>query len=150
MPKAQQDYYYSYARQNFVSFSDEDDPERINFLIEVVCVCVCVCVGMHVCSVHSLQTCVCMCVNAYVHACVLMRVPAHCGCGERGLAGRKPDARACVRRTAAHDWFRRPRRPRWRPRRSLLRRLCLPRRFTPLPRNPRKRRSQKPRPVAMF
>ena len=44
MPKAQQDYYYSYARQNFVSFSDEDDPERINFLIEVVCVCVCVCV----------------------------------------------------------------------------------------------------------
>ena len=97
MPKAQQDYYYSYARQNFVSFSDEDDPDRINFLIEVVCVCVCVCVGMHVCSVHSLQTCVCMCVNAYVHACVLMRVPAHCGCGERGLAGRKPDARACVR-----------------------------------------------------
>ena len=41
MPKAQQDYYYSYARQNFVSFSDEDDPERINFLIEVVCMCVC-------------------------------------------------------------------------------------------------------------
>ena len=35
MPKAQQDYYYSYARQNFVSFADEDDPERINFLIEV-------------------------------------------------------------------------------------------------------------------
>ena len=35
MPKAQQDYYYSYARQNFVSFEDEEDPERINFLIEV-------------------------------------------------------------------------------------------------------------------
>ena len=35
MPKAQQDYYYSYARQNFVSFADEEDPERINFLIEV-------------------------------------------------------------------------------------------------------------------
>ena len=35
MPKAQQDYYYSYARQNFVSFSDEDDPERVGDLIEV-------------------------------------------------------------------------------------------------------------------
>ena len=35
MPKAQQDYYYSYARQNFVNFADEDDPERVNFLFEV-------------------------------------------------------------------------------------------------------------------
>mmetsp|Transcript_1216 Transcript_1216/g.2035 ORF Transcript_1216/g.2035 Transcript_1216/m.2035 type:complete len:249 (+) Transcript_1216:1-747(+) len=34
MPKAQQDYYYSYARQNFISFSDEDDPERVGALIE--------------------------------------------------------------------------------------------------------------------
>jgi len=35
MPKAQQDYYYSYARQNFISFSDEDNPERVGALIEV-------------------------------------------------------------------------------------------------------------------
>ena len=34
MPKAQQDYYYSYARQNFINFADEEDPERVNFLIE--------------------------------------------------------------------------------------------------------------------
>ena len=34
MPKAQQDYYYSYARQNFVNFSDEEDSERVDFLIQ--------------------------------------------------------------------------------------------------------------------
>ena len=35
MPKAQQDYYYSYARQNFVNFADEDDPARIDLLLQV-------------------------------------------------------------------------------------------------------------------
>jgi hypothetical protein len=34
MPKAQQDYYYSYARQNFINFADEEDPARIDFLIQ--------------------------------------------------------------------------------------------------------------------
>jgi hypothetical protein len=61
MPKAQQDYYYSYARQNFVSFSDEDDPERINFLIEVVCMC---CVYVYACMLRPLPADVCVCVRA--------------------------------------------------------------------------------------
>ena len=57
MPKAQQDYYYSYARQNFVSFSDEDDPERIHFLIEV-------CVRVNAYMLRPLPADVCVCVRA--------------------------------------------------------------------------------------
>ena len=57
MPKAQQDYYYSYARQNFVSFSDEDDPERIHFLIEV-------CVRVNAYMLRPLPADVCVRVRA--------------------------------------------------------------------------------------
>ncbi|KAJ1470663.1 hypothetical protein T484DRAFT_1846886 [Baffinella frigidus] len=33
MPKAQSDYYYRYAKQNFINYDREDDPEHISFLV---------------------------------------------------------------------------------------------------------------------